>query len=801
MYCSACGKKRFEDAVFCAYCGAKLPDPALLQPSGADAAGAGVAGAGTVGAGAVGAGAAGANAAGAGAAGANAAGAGAAGANAVGADAVGAGAAGAGAVGAGAAGAGAAGAGAVGAGAAGANAAGANAAGANAAGAGAAGAGAAGAGAAGAGAAGTDAAGAGAAGAGAVGANAADASAAGADVPGQASAAFAVSQADMPEGGEIGLEATPSGAARGGEAPEAAGYGANRREDEATEAAGYGANRRESEAPEAAGRRGALRAGEGFKASEADVPRRRREPPVGRGAREDENPVPAPAPNPAHRIFQRPPADDALTVRPLAANPAQPGRGVPEPIPELDLDFAQEGANEPQGGRARPALDPRPGGRDGARTDEPRSVGRDDARMDDPRPGGRDDAHVSKPRPGGWKSRLLGGRAPQPSHGQTRRGYSQKPLYEDEDGRERPARGESHAHARDSGNERVQRGYSQKPIYEDEDGRERPAKGESHARARDRDIEDERVQRGYSQKPIYEDEDGRERPARQMPHARARDIEDERTQRPAGRAGSAPADDDIWGDDEWVRPRKPRRDGADDRPTPRGRGYEEVSRGASRGTPRPRPARPAYGRVVADSGGMASLPRRRAPVAQAMGLRGKRPGKRDDLFFEDMKMPEENFYDEAAEENALSRKIKSIVAAAFLLSALIVAIWFYLMPGGQVFRASLGMGAPASAYKTLGDQLLRGNQPVRAAKAYHDALKLDPDNYQYALLAAKTLDAAGSREEAVKAYMYCVKLRPADPEPYLLLADLYRIMNDPQSAELWREEGYKQTGDESLAPA
>ncbi len=363
------------------------------------------------------------------------------------------------------------------------------------------------------------------------------------------------------------------------------------------------------------------------------------------------------------------------------------------------------------------------------------------------------------------------------------RGHSQQPIYEDEDGRERPARGESHAHARDSGNERVQRGHSQKPIYEDEDGRERSARQMPHARAHD--IEDERTQRS----------------ARQMPHARARDIEDERTQRPAGRAGSTPADDDIWGDDEWVRPRKPRRDGADDRPTPRGRGYEEVSRGASRGTPRPRPTRPAYGRVVADSGGMASLPRRRAPVAQALGLRGKRPGKRDDLFFEDMKMPEENFYDEAAEENALSRKIKSIVAAAFLLSALIVAIWFYLMPGGQVFRASLGMGAPASAYKTLGDQLLRGNQPVRAAKAYHDALKLDPDNYQYALLAAKTLDAAGSREEAVKAYMYCVKLRPADPEPYLLLADLYRIMNDPQSAELWREEGYKQTGDESLAPA
>ena len=46
-----------------------------------------------------------------------------------------------------------------------------------------------------------------------------------------------------------------------------------------------------------------------------------------------------------------------------------------------------------------------------------------------------------------------------------------------------------------------------------------------------------------------------------------------------------------------------------------------------------------------------------------------------------------------------------VVLAAFWLSgAAIVAIWLMWMPGGQIFRARWNLGAPATAYKAMGDQ-------------------------------------------------------------------------------------------------
>jgi tetratricopeptide (TPR) repeat protein len=208
------------------------------------------------------------------------------------------------------------------------------------------------------------------------------------------------------------------------------------------------------------------------------------------------------------------------------------------------------------------------------------------------------------------------------------------------------------------------------------------------------------------------------------------------------------------------------------------------------------------GKAVTASGGMVTPPARRSPGRSSRPfLPQKRPGGKD-LFFEDMETPAENFYDEAMEERALAHRIKGIVTIALLVGVLMVAIWLMWTPGGQMVRAQLNLGAPATAYKALGDQDRAGGQVKQAADAYYNALRLDPKNYEYAMLVGQTQEMVGtdeSRKKAAIAYGLCIQLKPQEVQPYKLLVDLYRVMGNYDAAEACRAEGYKQTGDASLA--
>jgi hypothetical protein len=297
------------------------------------------------------------------------------------------------------------------------------------------------------------------------------------------------------------------------------------------------------------------------------------------------------------------------------------------------------------------------------------------------------------------------------------------------------------------------------------------------------------------------------------------DADDEwvRPAKPRIRRAETPARDD-WGDEPPVKPardqrsrddrvyRRPEksRDEWEDEPVKDRFGHK------ARPASEDRPARPAresalnrlraQGKAVTASGGMVTPPARRAPVRSSRPMKPRKP-RRDDLFFEDLEIPRENYYDEAAEDRALSRRIRTIVALALVLCVAIVVIWFNWMPGGQVFRARFGLGASASAYKMLGDQEYAAGQIQRAANAYYDALRRDPNNYDFALLVGETQEKVGDRENAAKAYMKCVVLRPTDAEAYKRLVELYTVMGDAEAAKTWREEGYRQTMDPELAPS
>jgi len=407
-----------------------------------------------------------------------------------------------------------------------------------------------------------------------------------------------------------------------------------------------------------------------------------------------------PKQDPAHRIFQRPEArytrvDDAQTVRPLAANPAQPLRGAAAAAAEnAPQELPADAPDEPD---LEDAPAPKGGGKPRARNgfdDEWLRPATDRAARD----GHRDGRGVEKPAKRslfGWGEGKSANRSP----------------------------------------------------YEREG--ERPAKRSPYER------EDERT----AARSPYERED--ERPAKRSPFERE-------AGKPAKRASFDP-DDDL--------------------PPKTAHGKAE----------RPKPPGSARGKAMTATGGMVTPPARRPPVKHSGPfMPQKRPRK--DLFFEDLEMPAENFYDEVAEERALARRIRAIVSVALAVGVVMVAVWLMWTPGGQIVRAQLNLGAPASAYKALGDQDLASGQVQRAADAYHNALKLDPENYDYAMLVGKTKEMVGDRDTAARAYMVCVDLKPTAVEPYARLVELYKVMGDSQTAENWRTAGYAKTGDATLAP-
>lgn len=214
------------------------------------------------------------------------------------------------------------------------------------------------------------------------------------------------------------------------------------------------------------------------------------------------------------------------------------------------------------------------------------------------------------------------------------------------------------------------------------------------------------------------------------------------------------------------------------------------------------------GKAVTSEGKTLTPPSRKPPVRKptvgAQPVAGPRRLSRrreDDLFFEDVALPDDRLYDDLEEEDVLAHRIKSAIALLFLAIVVIVAFWLFFTGSGAVFRASLGLGAPATAYKELGDQSRANGQLSRAADAYHNALKLDPENYQYALLVGQTKELVGENDEAIAAYQLCIQLRDTAVEPYRLLAECYLRRGDTQLAQDVRQAGYAKTGDSSLLNA
>ena len=79
------------------------------------------------------------------------------------------------------------------------------------------------------------------------------------------------------------------------------------------------------------------------------------------------------------------------------------------------------------------------------------------------------------------------------------------------------------------------------------------------------------------------------------------------------------------------------------------------------------------------------------------------------------------------------------------------------------------------------------------------ALFLDPDNLDYAICAANAYIASGNNAKATEALVRVVELQPDNVDAYVLLSNLYPVVNT-RPEDVWNliQQGFARTGDSRL---
>lgn len=200
-------------------------------------------------------------------------------------------------------------------------------------------------------------------------------------------------------------------------------------------------------------------------------------------------------------------------------------------------------------------------------------------------------------------------------------------------------------------------------------------------------------------------------------------------------------------------------------------GTGEVRTGAPRRNPQSRPAAQAQ-----PDAARASAPARRAAEPQA----APRPAAaREDAYARRRPAPPvydpDEIEDDEVEPDTARGAVRPhnnrmMLAGVIVLSvmALILMVICFLTftSAGQRWKATMGLNAPAYAYRQLGDEALASGNAAAAAAYYESALERDSQNYEGALKLAETLMSAGNSERAERAYRLAISLRPTETEPY-----------------------------------
>lgn len=167
--------------------------------------------------------------------------------------------------------------------------------------------------------------------------------------------------------------------------------------------------------------------------------------------------------------------------------------------------------------------------------------------------------------------------------------------------------------------------------------------------------------------------------------------------------------------------------------------------------------------------------------------RRRKNGKSKDVFEDE---PKQTF---------VARHMRGIVTLMLLaLTALIVLIWSNTS-GAQLMLASVDIAWKPEAYAQLAEDAYAVKDLSAAGYYFTKALERDPENYNYAIMAANSYIEGGYTTKAMQAVRTCIDMDPDDAELYVMLLNLQPDIEDMSAAdkELIRQ-GYRLTRDDRL---
>lgn len=186
-------------------------------------------------------------------------------------------------------------------------------------------------------------------------------------------------------------------------------------------------------------------------------------------------------------------------------------------------------------------------------------------------------------------------------------------------------------------------------------------------------------------------------------------------------------------------------------------------------------------------------------------LHGREPEPVQDLFFDGYDSQPAPVHTPVRRKKQkkptfLEQNLRGVVGIGLTLGTLLVLIaWLYLMPSGQQMLARFGLTDNASAYAGIAKNAYDAQNYSTAAQNYYQALLLDGDNYDYALMTAECYRMAGSTGPASTALTLAIEINASDIRAYRLLQQLYpEAQTRPAAVSELLKQGATLTGDASL---
>lgn len=146
------------------------------------------------------------------------------------------------------------------------------------------------------------------------------------------------------------------------------------------------------------------------------------------------------------------------------------------------------------------------------------------------------------------------------------------------------------------------------------------------------------------------------------------------------------------------------------------------------------------------------------------------------------------------------QNLRGVVGIGMTLGTLLLlAAWLYLMPSGQQMMARFGLTDNPAAYAAIAQNAYQAQNYSTAAQNYYQALLLDDDNYDYALMTAECYRLAGSTGQASTALTLAIGINASDVRAYRMLQQLYPVVQTrPAAVSQLLQQGATLTGDASL---